>query len=198
MPLKMGNSHQVLKENIQELMKSGKSQKESIATALSMKRRSKKKMAEGGIVDEPGYNEESLDLSNASHEMREAPMSDLDENAERGLGELNDLGAEREDYVESPQFQKSERLLAKRLFAQAAREPYAEGGLVIGKKQLPTGSHPELDWIDDGTAEPMSSLPKKPGGLEHAEIEGVPQVGGLSSDALKALEEKRKKRRHMI
>ncbi len=50
MPLKMGHSPEVVSENIKELRKSGRPQKQAIAIALANKRKSEK-MADGGIVE---------------------------------------------------------------------------------------------------------------------------------------------------
>lgn len=43
MPLKSGKSNKVVSENIKELMKSGRPQKQAVAIALKKKKESKKK-----------------------------------------------------------------------------------------------------------------------------------------------------------
>lgn len=43
MPLKSGKSNKVVSENIKELMRSGRPQKQAVAIALKKKRESKKK-----------------------------------------------------------------------------------------------------------------------------------------------------------
>lgn len=53
MPLKHGTSSEVVGSNIKEMMKSGRPRNQSIAAALSMKRKSKK-MAKGGEVADNG------------------------------------------------------------------------------------------------------------------------------------------------
>lgn len=56
MPIKQGHSKEVVSSNISELRKSGKPLNQSIAIALSSARKSRKMMAEGGII-EPGEND---------------------------------------------------------------------------------------------------------------------------------------------
>lgn len=182
MPMKMGVKPEVVHGNIREMIKAGHPQKQAIAAALSMKRKSMKKMKDGGMIDD---------------DMDEGAGSDFNENANVGLMEHDILGKVRESSVENPEYQDAQKRLAKHLFEASERgeHGYAEGGLVIGEAQLPVGSKPELDWINDGTEEPMSAEPAKPASMDHAEIEGVPMGMGLSEDAKKAIEERKKKRR---
>lgn len=75
MPLAKGHSSQVISSNIKELVGSGKNQKQAIAIALSEARRSKK-MAGGGMIEEPVKQTPPEALINAltQNEETQTPM----------------------------------------------------------------------------------------------------------------------------
>lgn len=269
MPLKHGVSRDVVSSNIKEMMASGRPQRQAIAAALSMKRKSmkKKKMADGGMLEDGEMHDEHMaeggkldanarahiakknfalpggryPIEDASHarnalarvsqhgspeekakvraavhrkypdmgkadggvisdDMDKGLMSDDDENANVGLMEHNSLGQVHEDSVESPEYQDAERMLAKHLYEQSEKEEmgYAQGGLVIGDKQMMTGSQPELDWINDGSEEPMSEEAGHEADLEHPVEDGVPDGMGISKEAMDAVMERKKKRRYAM
>lgn len=88
-------------------------------------------------------------------------------------------------------------------------EKMAKGGVVQGEyADTMVGNKPELEWIDDGDAEPMDSEDKRegagreepmhPGRMspgEHA-VMGDPMGMGLSVEAKEAIARKRKSRRY--
>lgn len=60
MPLQPGHSQEVVSSNIKELVRSGKKPKQAIAIALTEARKHKR-MAGGGIVEEPAQNDSVKD-----------------------------------------------------------------------------------------------------------------------------------------
>lgn len=74
-----------------------------------------------------------------------------------------------------------------------------ESGLLVNEHpESALGNKPDLDWIDDGTGEPMSSMPNRPASLGHEQINGVPGGPALSDEARSAIEAKKRKRRFMV
>lgn len=179
-PLKQGADMSMVRNNVREMIKSGKKPKEAVAAALSMKRKTTK-MSDGGIV---------------SDDMDEDVSSDFDENASRGLTELQSQGESHPNDVMNPEYQEADRMLAKALYEQSEKHEmgYAMGGLVQPDYGMDLGNKPSED-MSDTSMEDMSSGLDKPDRLEHAMVDGATQVGGLSDDAMKALAEKKKKRR---
>jgi hypothetical protein len=62
---------------------------------------------------------------------------------------------------------------------------------------MEVGNKPDLEsLINDGTGEPMSSMPSKAAEVAHAPVDGVPMVtpSGLSAEAKAAILAKKKKR----
>lgn len=186
MPLKMGTDAKTMSNNVKEMMKAGHPQKNAIAAAYSMKRKSMKKMAEGGQVSE---------------DYDEGAGSDDDQNAERGLVEINEMGKYHPAQVASPEQMDAEQMFAKKLFEKSEDEEmgYAEGGLIEEMDHDgPDGATPMLDWINDGTEEPMSSEPMKAADTEHKVIDGVPASMGLSEETMQAIRDKKKGRRYTM
>ena len=179
MPLQKGFSKEVIGSNIKELVKSGRPLRQAQAIALNQARKYKK-MSEGGVV---------------SDDMDQDASDDLDENSQRNLAELTALGDSHPNDVENPEYQDAEKMLAKRLFekSEQAEMGYSDGGLVQDVEE-PLGSKPSEDMLSE-TEEPMSAEPEKPNDIEHSVIEGVPEMKGLSEEALAALAEKKKNRK---
>lgn len=169
-----------VRSNVREMIKAGKKPKEAVAAALSMKRKSMK-MADGGMVSD----DVDSDVS-----------SGYDENADRGLAELQAQGESRPNEVENPAYQEADRMLAKALHqkSESAEMGYAMGGLVQPDHGMALGNKPSEDMGDAEAEESMSDLSGVPSAEGHAMIDGAPQVGGLSDDAMKALAEKKKRR----
>lgn len=154
-----------------------------------------------GKSDGGGYADGGI----VTDDMDDGAGSDWNENSVRSNGEEQALAVSRPDQVESPEYQDSERMLAKHLHERSEKneeeelDGMADGGLVQDGPagDEPTGTEPDLEFINDGSEEPMNSMPAKPDGAEHSEIDGVPEVtpSGLSEEAMKAIREKKMKRR---
>lgn len=155
--------------------------RQAIAADMVMKR--KKKMFKGGEVD-PDFDSDA--------------RSDFDQDADRSLGELAIQGAFRENEISNPESQDEDQMLARALFRRSEAHPmgYAEGGLVQPEHGMPDGNKPDEDMRSD-TEEPLSSMPPKPAALGHSVVDGVPMSPGVSAEAMRAIEEKRKRRRFM-
>lgn len=180
MPLKKGHSKEVVKSNIEEMIRYGRPQKQAVAAALSMARKSKK-MADGGIVGD---------------DMDKGAGDDLNENSNRSLGELQAMGASHPNDVENPDYQNTEKMLAKHLFEESEKNEneigMSDGGLVQGNDD-PVGAMPSENM--ESGAEDMETMLDEPASVDHSMIEGVPASEGLSDDARKAIEDRKKKRR---
>lgn len=201
MPLKKGSSHAVVSSNISEMMKAGHPQKQAIAAAMSMKRKAKK-MAEGGMVEEEGS-----EMEEGSHNMG-------DDNGMSGMPVYPKGEDEAEGLSESV---LAEEMLAKGLQARRMKandnsnsyeafpgsidkgQKMNEGGLLVEAGHVDDkGDKPELGWVDDGTSEPMSSMPDKPADIGHSIISEVPiNEKMLSKEAMEAIRAKKMKRRYM-
>ncbi len=154
MPLKIGVKPETVSGNVKELMKSGRPQKQAVAIALATKRKSAKKMAEGGMYAEGGMVDWDDDMGN-------------DYNSEqnlRSLSEIQEQGDMNPSDITNPEYQDKKRDLAKALFEKSQRNEmlsFAEGGLVEGEEDGVTGTEPELE-LDAGTEEPMDDEPSQP------------------------------------
>lgn len=176
MPMKKGTSAATVSSNVQEMMRSGRGQKMAVASALAMKRRSRKMMSEGGMV--------------------EGDMMD----DTRTTAELQMEGNSHPDGVANPEMEGDERMMAESLRKRASEEmSYAMGGLV----QPETSDEPMGTMPTEDMGGPMTEAPVKDENREaelgHEVIEGVPMVSpsGLSSEAQDALMRKKKMRRYM-
>lgn len=180
MPMKIGVSPETVSSNVRELMKSGRPQKQAVAIALATKRKSAKKMAEGGMYAEGG-------IVDWDDDMHDGPDS---ENNLRSLSEIQEQGDMNPSDITNPQYQDEKRDLAKALFEKSQRNEmlsFAEGGLVEGEEDGMDGNEPDLH-LDAGTEEPMEDEPSKPAALDHLMM-------GLSEAAKMALMEKKKRRK---
>lgn len=146
MPLKNGHSQDVISGNIKELVKSGRPQKQAIAAALSMARKSKK-MADGGLVDndgnatpDPKEAEYRPELSNPDAEYPERSIVELDQEADQ---------AARKDVA-------NQQSLADAL-NEADEEYFAEGGLVQPEYFAEKGLEGNEPKENNGPEEAMSS-----------------------------------------
>lgn len=182
MPLKKGHSPEIVSSNIKELISSGRKPKQAVAIALANKRKYQK-MAEGGMA--------RMDLDDDSD-----VDSDLDENAERSIDDIAQMGKFQENEVASPMAQDREEALAKALWSkQEEDEPegYAMGGLVEDELE-------DDESVGNMPSEDMSSSAEEPMGDEPAKPEDkmrLPSGAGLTDEMKQAIMEKRKRRRFM-
>lgn len=114
MPMKSGHSKEVVRSNIQEMMRAGHSQKQAVAAALHSARKSKKlMMADGGqvpvdnskrtlgeIIGYPGFEKKKADAPKpapapAEDTQNMAHGGEVSEDMDEGLSSTNDEGAER-------------------------------------------------------------------------------------------------------
>lgn len=109
MPLKKGSSHEIVRSNINELIRSGHPSKQAVAIALSSKR---KHMAEGGEVEDEERDLVELSAEGAYHPSDVASPEEQDEDrsfadalhkmsyAEGGL--VDDPGEVHDEYGSMP------------------------------------------------------------------------------------------------
>lgn len=213
MPLKKGSSHEVVSQNIKELVKSGRPSKQAVAIALANKRKYKN-MAMGGLVDDE-YVGDDFDqagtpkpVSEGMEEMYSsdkpsaaASMSYREGNAiedkERDLAELNIDGDYHPSDVANPVMEAMQRLAGggeiyksnKKLDKVPMADRFAMGGLVDdpGEAHDSVGSMPvdEIHRIHR-EADRVVASPKPPRDM------------GLSDEAMEAIRNKRMKRRYPI
>lgn len=171
MPLIKGHGKETVSLNIKEMIKSGHPQKQAVAAALAMARKSKK-MYEGGAV--PDYDDEV--------------NSDMETEAVRGLNEIREAGAFQENKIANPESQNYEAMLGRALQKKAeSEELYSMGGLVEGEIDAPLGNKPTEDMASH-SEEPMSELAGKPAEEAHGPV-------ALSTEQMDAIERKKKNRR---
>jgi hypothetical protein len=209
MPLHKGHSREVISKNIKELVKSGHKPKQAIAIALGEARKHK---AHGGMAEHEEHKMEHLEAM-PHHEamayggkmahggmmakggmMPHKASGGLigDEPKEyRGLWDLMAQGDQPE--IANPHEQSIEKHLAAKIQADED-DFYSMGGLVEGEHDTHEGNKPS-EHMEADTSEPMSEEKGHKSELEHKVIEGVPKSMALSEEAMKALEEKKKKRR---
>lgn len=174
MPLKKGTSHEVVQQNIKEMVSAGHEPKQAVAAAMAMKRKSHM-MAMGGMIDPD--DDEGLGTNNS-------------EDAQRSLAEIQIQGNSKSQDVANPEMQEDSDHLAKALYDQAQKMEmlsFSEGGLVENEDGE-NGTEPSMEMAAE-VAEPMSAMPEKPAPLEYQ------LMGGLSEEARLAIQEKKKKRR---
>lgn len=226
MPLKKGNSHEVVTSNIKELVKSGRPAKQAVAMALASKRKFKK-MAEGGLVDDEyvgsDFNEagtpKPMDSGDEDKYMTMKPSGGAslkyqeEEGRDRDLAEINEDG----DYNPSAVANPMEQMKALRSFAMGGevnpklakvsmKDRFAMGGLVDdpGEMHDMLGSKPSEDMMD-GVEEKDVDMMSGKADLEHSMRDDYvvdspkpPKDLGLSEEAMEALRQKKMKRRYPI
>jgi hypothetical protein len=86
-PLIPGHSQEVLSGNIKELVRSGKPVKQAIAISLAEKRKSEKRLSEGGVIEEtnlaPGVS--PVDESALAEALALAPKAPVQAPAQQAL-----------------------------------------------------------------------------------------------------------------
>lgn len=150
----------------------------------------------------PGIGEKHMAMGGTiAPDHDEHARSDFDQEADRGLLELNELGKFEESDHASPESEQEHEMLARALHRKAEEDELrgmAMGGLVEGEHDEVLGTKPSEN-MESETEEPMSELEVAPAEEGHAPVDGVPITGALSKEAHEAamarIEEKRKRRR---
>lgn len=184
MPLAKGHSREIISSNIKEMVKSGRPAKQAIAASLAMARKSKK-MAMGGMVD---------DEDDGTSMMAGDPVYPKGDDSQ-GLSEQVMDAQEENEGLQAEKYSANDNTNSYEADDMVAGSKMAKGGLAQSELAQALGNKPDLDWINDGTGEPMGSMPDKPASLGHEMISGVPGGMGLSKEAMEALAMKKKNRR---
>lgn len=96
MPLEHGKSKKAFEHNIEAEMHEGKPQNQSLAIAYAMKKKAKK-MAEGGMLTNDGYQSEcSADCNDPSHEHLD-PQANMHVSHEGDVKRPNGMAMEQDD-----------------------------------------------------------------------------------------------------
>lgn len=191
MPMKKGHSQEVVSSNIKELMHSGRKPKQAIAIALANARKYKK-MAEGGYVegdDEEGSHNVGGDMGEPGEAVY--PMGEDDQGLSDNVMEAQSLASA----LQSERYAANDNMVEYESDDNVAGKKMNKGGQVQPEHDTNVGNKPDLEWINDGTGEPMSSMPKKPASVEHANADAGMTLG-LSEDAKEALRKKKMNRRY--
>jgi hypothetical protein len=171
MPLKPGNSHEIVSSNIKEMVRSGMKPKQAIAAALSHARKSKK-MAEGGLV------ESQMDSDDAVGDMAGKPTYPMGDD-DQGL---------------------SPNVMSQQELSDALQSSHSKANSVSYEAESePSGSKLDEAGLEDEADSLHSSLGSKPSQDMSSSVEDrsrMPSGGmGLSDEAMKALAAKKARRR---
>lgn len=127
--------------------------------------------------------EDPEDYNTSLNENRMNSYSEVPENEVTNPNELE----------ESARFARALRRKAGMIMNVEDPDGYAMGGLVQPDHDPDMGNKPDEE-MNDGTEEPMSSMPMRPDGLEHRVMDD-PSGMGLSKEAMEAIRMKKKGRR---
>lgn len=164
-------------------MKSGMKPKMAIASALAKKR----KFAMG--VEVPDED----DGDSESPGMPVYPMND----DSVGLSDSVVQESELLKHLQADKYAANDNTVEYDPYYETKGQKMNEGGVAQPEEpNIEVGNKPNLEWIDDGTEEPESSMPNKPSALGNGSTGGEPSGMGLSEDAKKALAMKKKTRRY--
>jgi len=167
MPLIKSHTDEARQKNIQEMIDAGHDPKQAVAAGYAMQRKYKKMYEGGHVLDD--YDEDA--------------SSDMDQEADRSLGELRDLGEEHPDVIQNPEQHEMEMKLAKKLHDEVEAQELYSGGLV---EDFDTDAEePKKTKIVSATGEPMSVMPAHPGGPN------------ITAAAMEALAKKKQSRKRM-
>lgn len=187
MAMKKGASPEIVGFNIKEMVRGGKKQKHAIASALASARKYKRMPEE---EDDLGDVNVQGDMGISGYAVN--PKDPIDE----GLSENVMLAQAINDDLQEKRYAANDNTVEYEEDHLLSGKKMNRGGIAQPEKGESRGTRPNLEWIDDGTEEPMSSMPNKPGGLEHAIIDGVPDSPGLSAEARIAIARRKKGRRY--
>lgn len=177
--------------------------KQEVARSIAKKRRSEMDMGKSD-------HEDATDLSSPMHEAGEqrAPITAAHEGSESESIPTNPEHSDPEGLSENVMEAErlAEGLQASRMKANDSSVSYEANDSVAGSRisrpgqmqedhaDTMVGNKPDLDFIDDGTEESMSSMPAKPAAGFKAP--GEPSGPGLSAEAKQAIARKRASRRY--
>jgi hypothetical protein len=162
MAMKKGYSSDVMHSNIHEMVKSGRSVKESIAAALA-KSRKYKKMAMGGMVEEG--SEEDYDPQEGSKNvggdmgMPGKPLYPMGED-EQGLDESVSEHAALIEGLQKERYAANQNTHDFKEGYIVKGSPMSKSGVKQSDEGMPQGNKPDLAWIDAGTEDSMSAAKK--------------------------------------
>lgn len=167
MPLMKSHTDEARQKNIQEMIDAGHDPKQAVAAGYAMQKKYKKMYDGGNVIDD--YDSDAT--------------SDMDQEADRSLGELRDLGAQHPEVIQNPEQHELEMKLAKKLHEEVESQELYSGGLV---EDFDTNAlEPKKTKIVSATGEPMSVIPPHPGGPD------------ITAAAREALAKKKKARARM-
>ena len=205
--LKKGHSREVISQNIREMIASGHKPKQAIAASLANARKSKK-MAEGGMMEEDSAADMSAESAARSQERGSIDSShDAGEAGEaiypiqddpRGLSENVDAMASLAKAIQEAghsandnthDFDPDDSVSGQEMAKSGQEQDGTVGDSMVGNK-------PDLDWVDDGSSEPMADEPMKPAAAARAAQAAPGMTAALSDEAKRALAAKKAKRRY--
>lgn len=141
MPMRKSHTDEDREANIQEMVAAGHDPDQAVAAAYANQKKYKK-MADGGIVTND-YDEDA--------------SSDMDQEADRSVNELQDLAAQHPEIIQNPEQHKAEMELAKKLHDEVESQELYSGGLV---EDFDTNAEePKKTKIVADTGAPMSTMP---------------------------------------
>lgn len=145
MPMINSHTDEAREKNIQEMIDAGHDPKQAVAAGYAHQEKMKKMASGGEVIDD--FDDDA--------------SSDMDQEADRSLGELRDLGASHPETIQNPEQHELEMRLAKKLYdATEAQELYS-GGMV--EEELEDVNSAKKTIIVSATGEPMSVIPSHPG-----------------------------------
>lgn len=143
MPLMKSHTDEAREQNIKEMIAAGHDPDQAVAAGYANQRKYKK-MAEGGqVIDD--YDQDAT--------------SDMDQEADRSLGELRDLGAQHPEVIQNPEQHEAEMELAKKLHDEVEAQELFSGGIV---EELDDVNSAKKTKIVADTGAPMSTMPSHP------------------------------------
>ena len=170
-----------LKSMVNKAVKSGMKPKMAIAAGLAKKR----KYAMGGEVEA----DDDSEVGQPTY-----PMGTDEEGLSESVMEEQELAK----HLQSDRYAANDNTHDFEADHPTMGSKMREGGVAQPEQaNIEVGNKPDLDWIDEGTEEPMDSMPSKPAAMARDSMNMEPMGMGLSDEAKAALKAKKMKRRFM-